>query len=91
MSRFIIFTGSLILTLQVTLAQEWQQKVDSLERLLLIEQTDTGKINLYIDLHFALISNEPSKALNYVLEAKELAELYPFKMSDLIEAAREVN
>ena len=24
-------------------------------------------------------------------EAKELAELYPFKMSDLIEAAREVN
>ena len=24
-------------------------------------------------------------------EAKELAKLYPFKMSDLIEAAREVN
>jgi two-component system, sensor histidine kinase and response regulator len=74
MSRFIIFTTYLILTLQVTLAQEWQKKVDSLERMLLIEQSDTGKINLYIDLHYALINNEPSKALSYVLEAKDLAE-----------------
>lgn len=74
MSRFLIFTTYLILTLQVSLAQEWQKKVDSLERLLLIEQTDTGKINLYVDLHFALINNEPSRALNYVLEAKDLAE-----------------
>lgn len=74
MSRFLIFTTYLILTLQVTLAQEWQKKVDSLEHLLLIEQTDTGKINLYIDLHYALINNEPSRALNYVLEAKDVAE-----------------
>lgn len=74
MSRFIIFIACLILTLQITPAQEWQKKVDSLERLLLIEQTDTGKINLYIDLHFALINNDPSKALSYVLEAKDLAE-----------------
>jgi len=74
MSRFLIFTTWLILTLQVTLAQEWQKKVDSLERLLLIEQTDTGKIHLYIDLHFALINNEPSKALSYILEGRTLAE-----------------
>ncbi len=74
MSRYIIFTTCLVLALQVSFAQEWQKKVDSLERLLLIEQTDTGKINLYIDLHFALINNKPSKALSYVLEAHELAE-----------------
>jgi signal transduction histidine kinase len=74
MPKLTYLSLCLILLWQDLPGQRWQQHVDSLERLLDQEKTDTGKINRYIELHFALISNKPEKALEYSIAAEELAE-----------------
>ena len=55
-------------------AENWQEIVDSLQRRLSLEQTDSGKIVLNLKLSDALIGNHPDKAFEYAKEAKRIAQ-----------------
>ncbi len=75
------FSGLLCLLLTLTSALEannWQKTADSLHTLLLTEQTDTGKADIYLMLSELLLSNQPEKSLEYVIEATRISE----KLSD---------
>jgi len=62
-----------IITLQDVHAKNWQNEVDSLKNLLKKEDTDTGRIAIYLDLKSALLSSRPEEAYKYVLIAKNIA------------------
>lgn len=74
MPRVFILILFITAFLRYGYSQNWMQDVDSLERLVARESADTGKIDLYIKLHFELIANQPERALQYSMAAMELAE-----------------
>jgi len=55
-------------------AKGWRAEADSLIRILENETSDTGKINLCLDINGLLRTNKPVEAFSYAVEAKKIAE-----------------
>jgi serine phosphatase RsbU (regulator of sigma subunit) len=74
--QFAIFLV-LFSLVEVVFAQK--SKIDSLERLLLLAQPDTQRVNLLNQLSFVLYSKNPEKSKDYADEALFLSEKLNFK------------
>lgn len=55
-------------------AEGWKETADSLQLLLVHEQTDSGKMRLYLKLSDILLGNQPDKAFEYAVLARKKAE-----------------
>lgn len=55
-------------------AKGWREEADSLILLLQHETSDTGKVDLCLDINAILQTNRPVEALSYAVKAKKLAE-----------------
>jgi two-component system, sensor histidine kinase and response regulator len=74
MFRFSILFSLLTAFSLMLKAEDWHKSVDSLQTVLVQEHTDTGKISIYLKLSEILLRNQPDKALEYVIDAKKIAE-----------------
>lgn len=70
LSIFLLF----IQLLEPVHAETWKKTSDSLKNLIKNAKTDSGKVELYLELKDALLSNEPEEAYKNAVEARRLAE-----------------
>jgi len=56
-------------------AQNWKKTADSLQTLLTLEKSDSGKITLYLEISDLLIRNQPDVSFEFATEARELSEM----------------
>jgi signal transduction histidine kinase len=74
MRRIILISFILLLPYLSSFSRNWKKSCDSLQNLLTTELTDTGKMNIYLRLSELLIANEPGKAMEFAVQAKNLAD-----------------
>jgi signal transduction histidine kinase len=64
----------ILLFLQPVHADNWKRTADSLRNLLEKEDTDSGKVLLFLELKDALLSSQPEEAFKNTIEAKRIAQ-----------------
>ncbi|MBN1599828.1 MAG: tetratricopeptide repeat-containing sensor histidine kinase [Bacteroidales bacterium] len=86
MTRSICLIIAIIYCLNNISGKDWKSSADSLERQLIFEKNDTALFEIYADLNYYLLGNDPQRAYQYALAARKIAE----KLNDSVLIVRSI-